>query len=184
MLKKIAAAILIILTFFSSVAFAAQTNSLDVLGIAFISVYESESLPIFPLVNAQGSYFSSNNLPAALTHGEEEWVGDTFYLNIVKPPTVGNNGQNMFTMTFDLMNSTNHTWTSGTASARIVSGIYSDVGATLSSTTVNPGQRLTVTFSFKTKIDIASYDEARITVSFIMAGERRYVYMNIIMRPV
>jgi len=164
-------------------AYAAETNRLDIFGIAYVSDFRLDMLPIFPLVNAEGSYFTSTNLPVALTHGEESWVGDTFYLNIVKPPSVANNGQNQFTMNFDVLNPTNYVWTLGEASASIEQGVYSTVGATLSALTVEPGQKLTITFSFKTKIDITSFDQAHIAVSYVVGGARRYVYINIVMRP-
>ena len=184
MLKKSVIAGYIALTLSMSLVFAAEANSLDIFGIAYVSDFRLDMLPIFPLVDAEGSYFSSANLPVALTHGDESWVGDTFYLSIVKPPSVANHGQNQFTMTFNVMNPTNYVWTSGQAAASIKQGVYSTVGATLSAATVNPGQKLTITFSFKTKIDITSYDQAHISVSYIVGGVRRYVYINVVMRPV
>ena len=165
------------------IAFAADANRLNIFGIAYVADFNMDMLPIFPLVNTKGSYFTSANLPAALTQGDEDWIGDTFYLNIVKPPSVANNGQNMFSITFDVMNPTNYIWTSGVATATIISGVYSTVGASLSSTTVNPDQKLTITFTFKTKIDITSVDNTKIDVSFVVGGAVRHVYINIIMRP-
>ena len=184
MLKKVLIIGYVLMVLSMSVAFSAQANRLDIFGIAYVMDYNMDMLPVFPLLNANGSYFSSTNLPAALTHGDEAWIEDTFYLNIVKPPSIGNNGMNNFTMTFDVMNPTNYTWTSGLADAAIIRGIYSTVGATLSSATVVPEQKLTITFSFRTKIDVTSLDEARVSVSFLVSGVRRYVYINIIMRPV
>ncbi|MCL1851472.1 MAG: hypothetical protein FWF88_00355 [Peptococcaceae bacterium] len=169
-----------------SIAYAAQANNLGVLGTAQVSGYDlnSDTLAVFPIPWADGSYFYSSNLPAALTHGEEDWIGDTFYLNIVKPPSVANNGMNNFTMEFKFNNPTVYAWTSGQAGAVTVSGVYSSVAAALSSTTVNPGQSVTVTFSFRTKIDINSTDEAKITISYVMAGKPRYIYISVVMRPV
>ena len=167
-----------------SIVFASTANRLDIYGIAYVSNFSITALPVFPLVNPDGSYFYSANLPAALTHGDEAWIGDTFYLNIVKPLSVANNGQNQFTMVFNVLNPTNYVWTEGQATATVKSGVYSTVGATLSTATVNPNQSVAITFSFKTKIDITSYDEAQVAVSYIVGGVRRYIYINIIMRPI
>jgi len=169
-----------------SAVYAAEANQLDIYGVAYVTDWDlsGDDLPIFPILWPNGSYFYSANLPAALTQGDEDWIGSTFHLDIVKPPSVSNNGQNQFTMQFQIINPTNYQWTNGQASAVIVSGIYSTVGATLSTTTVGPEGMVTITFSFKTKIDITSTDEAHITVSFEMAGKRRYFYIDIIMRPV
>ncbi|MCL1790001.1 MAG: hypothetical protein FWG40_01370 [Peptococcaceae bacterium] len=168
------------------VAYAAQANNLGVLGTAHVSGYDldSEILPVFPVPWDSGSYFYSSNLPAALTQGQEDWIGDTFFLNIAKPPSVANNGMNNFTMEFRFSNATAHIWTVGQAEATIVSGVYSSVAATLSATTVNPGQSVTVTFTFRTKIDITTEDEARIKVSYLVAGIRRYIIINVMLRPI
>jgi len=183
-IAKILTACYILMVLSMGMAFSAGSNRLDIYGIAYVMDFRLDMLPVFPLLNSAGSYFSSTNLPVALTHGDEAWIEDTFYLNIVKPPSVANNGMNNFTMTFDVLNPTVYTWTSGLAEAVIVRGIYSTVGATLSSATISPNQKLTITFTFRTKIDIGSFDEARVSVSYIVGGIRRYIYINIIMRPV
>ena len=54
----------------------------------------------------------------------------------------------------------------------------------LSSTTANPGQIITITFNFSTKIVVNSIDNAKIAVSYIVAGVRRYIYMDISMVPI
>ena len=176
----------IALLLFMGWAYGAEANKLDILGIAYVTDFDlgSDALPIFPVPWPGGSYFNSTNLPPTLTQGEEAWIGDTFYLDIAKPPSVGNHGQNHFTMTFQAVNPTNYVWTEGLADAAIVSGIYSTVEATLSKRTVNPGENFFITFAFKTKIDVTSLDETRISVSYMMVGKRRYAYINIVMRPV
>lgn len=163
----------------------ADNNQLSFIGIAYIAEYElGTMLPVFPIVNSQGKYFSSTTLPSALTHGAESWVGDTFTLTIVKPPSVANNGNNHFSMTFQISNPTQLTWTSGTAQVISTGGEWKSAAVALSSTTANPGQIITITFSFSTKIVITSTDNAKIAVSYIVSGVRRYIYMNISMVPV
>jgi len=162
----------------------ADSNQLSFVGIAYIAEYHlGTMLPIFPIVNIQGKYFSSANLPAALTHGTETWIGDTFTLAILKPPSVANNGNNHFSMTFQVSNPTQLVWTGGLAEVVSIGGEWKTATATVSSTTVNPGQIITITFSFSTKIVVSSTDSAKIAVSYIVAGERRYVYMDISMMP-
>ncbi|MCL1918249.1 MAG: hypothetical protein FWG14_08030 [Peptococcaceae bacterium] len=185
LIKRLFIILNILLLLSLGVVYAIQGNNLGILGIAHITGYDlnSDILPLYPVPWPDGSYFNSTTLPAALTHGEEDWIVDTFYLDIIKPPSVANNGMNNFTMTFQITNPTVYTWTAGQAGAVIVSGIYSSVSATLSAATVNPGGNVIITFSFRTKIDITSYDEARITVSYTMAGKPRYFYIDIVMRP-
>ncbi|MCL2694988.1 MAG: hypothetical protein FWE69_01530 [Clostridiales bacterium] len=186
MIKRLALIAYSALILTMSVVYAAEANRLDVLGVAYVTDFDlgGDGLPVFPIPWPGGSYFRSTNLPAALTQGQEAWAGDTFTLDIIKPPSVANNGMNNFTMEFAIVNPTNYTWTGGTATAVIVSGVFSTVAASLSTTTVAPGQSVTITFSFRTKIDIESLDKTRITVSFMMAGKRRYCYIDVIMRPV
>jgi len=183
--KNVILILYVIILLSLSFAYAADGSQLEFVGIAFIAEYElGNTLPVFPIVNSQGQYFSSSDLPAALTHGTEEWVGDTFTLTIVKPPSVANNGNNHFSMTFQISNPTQLVWTSGLAEVTFTAGVWKSEIVTLSSTTANPGQIITITFSFSTKIDITETDEVRIAVSYIVAGLRRYIYMDISMVPV
>jgi len=183
--KKIIIIINVLLLLFMGVVYAAEAGQLGILGIAYVTDFDlgSDRLPIFPIPWPNGSYFNSANLPTQLSFGEEAWIEDTFYLSIVKPPSVANNGQNQFTMEFRVVNPTNYTWTEGLTSAAIQSGVYSTVASSLSALTVNPGGSVVITFSFKTKIDINSYDLTRIDVSYMMAGLRRYFHIEILMRP-
>ena len=121
-MKKMALVLYVIVLVSLSIVYAGG-NQLSFVGIAYIAEYElGTMLPIFPIVNSQGGYFSSTNLPSALTHGEESWVGNTFTLIIVKPPSVANQGNNHFSMTFQISNPTQLVWTSGLAEVLSTSG--------------------------------------------------------------
>ena len=183
-IKNILVVLYVFLLVSLSVAYATTNNQLEFLGVAFIAEYElGSTLPVFPIVNSKGQYFSSTNLPVALTHGDESWIGDTFTLTIVKPPSVANSGNNHFTMTFQISNPTSLSWTSGLAEVVSISGEWKSATATVSSATASPGQIITITFSFSTKIVVSTKDSARVAVSYIVSGVRRYIYMDISMVP-
>ena len=183
-IKNIVLILYVIILISLSIVYADNGNQLEFVGIAFIAEYHlGATLPVFPVVNAQGRYFTTTTMPPALTHGTESWVGDTFTLVIVKPPSVANNGDNNFTMTFQISNPTQLTWTSGLAEVIAVSGVWKSTAAALNYTTAAPGQTITITFSFATKIDINSVDNVKIAISYMVAGMRRYIYMDISMVP-
>jgi hypothetical protein len=189
MIKIVKRILIIINTFLLltlGVVYAAQANNLGVLGVAYITGYdfESDTLPVYPVPwPDNGSYFRSTNLPPTLTQGTEEWIGNTFYLQIIKPPSLPNQGMNNFSMTFQINNPTTYPWTNGQASAAAVSGTFNALGATLSTPTLSPGDTVTVTLTFQTKIELSSKDEVRILISYVVAGKPRYFYINIIMEP-
>ena len=187
-IKNLVLVLYVILLVSLSIVYAADGNQLAFVGIAFIAEYTlGTALPVFPIPNSEGQYFSSTTLPSVLTHGDESWIGDTFTLTIIKPPSVANNGNNHFTMTFQISNPTELVWTSGLAEVISTSGGQwetKNASVSLSSTTVNPGQIITITFAFSTKIVVNAIDNAKIAVSYIVAGERRYIYMDISMVPI
>ena len=111
-MRQVIIVIFITLMLTVSIAYAASSGELGFLGTAYVQEYDTHNaFQFFPVPDANGSYFTSTDIPNGVIIGDQDWVGQVFRLTIYKNATL--NGNIKFTMNFNFYNMTNVSWPAG-----------------------------------------------------------------------
>ena len=138
----------------------------------------STTLPIIVNPDEDGQYFTFTNFPAGINYVGDHYDGDTFTFVLAKPQSVSNSGNNTFSFTLPITNGSSYQWTAGLVGAAIGGGVFNKVEPTLSATTVNSGASVNVVHSIMSKIDVSTTDDVRVTISFMVNGVRRELFVD------
>ena len=138
----------------------------------------STGLPVVVIPNDNGEYFVFTNFPSGINYVGDHWDGDTFSFVLAKPTVPPNNGQNTFSFTLPITNSSTYNWTNGSVSAAIGTGVFNKVTPSLSSATVVAGGSVSITHTIQAKIETNVTDSVKATVSFTVNGSTRYLYID------
>lgn len=173
-------AILILVT---SVGYAFFRESLTINGVAStVEYYDGTKLPNTPVIldTANNRYHTASNLQYKNEYYSESWNGDTILVTTKKYLGMIAGIDNTSTFKIAFTNPTVLPFTDGEVVAEITEntgGMLKDVNATISKTTLNPGEQVEVTLNMHTKITWRPNTETgRATVSYMLQGKRRYLY--------
>ena len=168
-----------------SVGYAYESNQLNIYGTAYISGYvlEEGELPSVPIKEGD-NYVGGGDPPGGGTINEEYWEGNTYNLTFGVPGTIGS--LTTYTYTVKVQNNTSLPWTDGTVSSEITNTgggwlgkALQSFSPSLSSTIVNPGEILTLTFTVKYRTNLDCSAAATATAIFNFNGEERKLVFNI-----
>lgn len=173
---------LAVFVLFLSVGYAFFTDSLTINGVAStVDYYSGDMLPTSPIMLEpdKNRYHTYDTSRSKLSWRSDYWVGDTLV-------AIWNKGSGMaalrrtITYTASFSNPTELSYTNGQVSTEILkndSSFIKDASATLSKTTLNPGEaveiKLSVTSNFLTRF---GEHDIKATVSYELQGERKYFY--------
>ncbi len=177
--------IIAIFVIFLSVGYAFFTDSLTINGVAStVDYYSGDMLPTNPIMLEpdKNRYHTYDTPRSKLSWRSDYWVGDTL-VAIWNKETGMIASRKTITYTASFSNPTELPYTNGEVSTEILkndSNYIKDASATLSKTTLNPGEaveiKLSITSNFLTRF---GEHDIKATVSYELQGERKYFYFII-----
>lgn len=190
-ITKIIYAVIISYIMVLSVGYALFNEALTINGVAStVEYYDAAMLPVsaIAVINEEDEinlYHSVDGLPNWLEFSSENWEDDTYEINYSKNNSLidANSGNITTNFSFSFSNPTVLEYTNGKTITEIIdnkSGIVQNATTTISSTSVKPGQSVTVTLSVTTK-PIVSLENEKIkaTISYVFQGKLRTLYFII-----
>lgn len=168
----------------SSVGYAFFFETLTINGTAStVEYYGGTKLPTEPILldNKNNRYHTASNVQYKVSFTSETWENDTVYITYTKYLGMITSVNNKTVYKIAFTNPTVLDYTDGEVTAEITEntgGMLKDVSATISKTTLKPGESCEVTLNFNTKITWRENTEAaKVTVSYNLQGERKYLYL-------
>lgn len=182
---KIVSVVVAIFICLISVGYAFFNDSLTINGVAStVDYYSGTMLPTNPIMlKPNKNLYSTYDTPRSkLSLREEHWVGDTFI-------AIWNKGNGIMvsrktiTYTVSFSNPTELSYTNGKVTTKIENnglGYIKSASASVSKTTLNPGEavevKLSITSNFLSRLDD---QDITATVSYELQGETKYFYFII-----
>lgn len=168
-----------------SVGYAFFKDSLVISGVAStVDYYEGTKLPTQAVIRDTyyNRYYTADSTKSFVDFESESWEGDTYKLYFVKKIGI-TMGEKTINYTVTFTNPTTTSFSNGTVSTEIVKNPFSRIkgtSATLSNTTVAPGESVDVTFSVKFDFLSELYEhEVKATVTYMYQNKPRYFYFII-----
>ena len=168
----------------SSVGYAFFFETLTINGTtSTVEYYGGTKLPTEPILldTENNRYHTADNVQYKVSFTSESWENDTIYITYTKYLGMITSVNNKTVFKIAFTNPTVLDYTDGEVTAEITEntgGMLKDVSATISKTTLKPGESCEVTLNFNTKITWRENTEAaKVTVSYNLQGERKYLYL-------
>lgn len=166
-----------------SIGYAFFSESLTINGVAStLEYYGGTKLPVEPVIldTENNRYHTASNVQYRISYTSETWENDTIHVTYTKYlgmiPSISN--ETVFKIAFT--NPTVLEYTDGEVKAEITENtgdMLKDVSASISKTSLKPGEQCEVTLNFNTKITWRDNTEtAKVTVSYNLQGKRKYLY--------
>ena len=175
--------IIMIMVLILSVGYAFFTESLNVNGVAStVDFYSGTSLPNTPIkVDPWNDrYFGRDVGIDNLEFSSESWENDTYVLVYDKKVGINCASRHTVNYTIRFSNPTELEYTNGKITSEITqNGMYylKSANATLSTTTLKPGEALDIVFTVESGFCSAlGEQQVRATISFDLQGKTRYFY--------
>lgn len=167
-----------------SIGYAFFGESLTISGVvSTVEYYGGTKLPAEPVIldTKNNRYHTASNVQYKVSYTSESWEDDTIYITYTKylGMITAINNTTIFKIAFT--NPTVLEYTDGEVTAEITEntgGMLKNVSATISNTNLKPGEQCEVTLDFNTKITWRKNTEtAKVTVSYNLQGQRKYLYL-------
>lgn len=168
-----------------SVGYAFFNDSLTINGVAStVDYYSGTMLPTNPIMlKPNDNLYSTYDTPRSkLSLREEHWIGDTFIAIWNKEAGILYSKKTI-TYTVSFSNPTELPYTNGQVSTKIENNLFGyirNASATISKTTLEPGEAVEVKLSITSIFPSRLQDQdVTATVSYELQGETRYFYFII-----
>lgn len=182
---KIVSVVVAIFICLVSVGYAFFNDSLTINGVAStVDYYSGTMLPTNPIMlKPNDNLYSTYDTPRSkLSLREEHWIGDTFIAIWNKEAGILYSKKTI-TYTVSFSNPTELPYTNGQVSTKIENNLFGyirNASATISKTTLEPGEAVEVKLSITSIFPSRLQDQdVTATVSYELQGETRYFYFII-----
>lgn len=167
-----------------SVGYAFFFETLTINGTAStVEYYGGTKLPTEPILldTENNRYHTADNVQYKVSFTSESWENDTIYITYTKYLGMITSINNTTTFKIAFTNPTVLDYTDGEVTAEITENtgdMLKEVGASISKTNLSPGEQCEVTLTFRTRVTWRENTEAaKVTVSYNLQGERKYLYL-------
>lgn len=182
---KIVSVVVAIFICLVSVGYAFFNDSLTINGVAStVDYYSGTMLPTNPIMlKPEENLYSTYDTPRSkLSLRKEHWIGDTFIAIWNKEAGILYSKKTI-TYTVSFSNPTELPYTNGQVSTKIENNLFGyirNASATISKTTLEPGEAVEVKLSITSIFPSRLQDQdVTATVSYELQGETRYFYFVI-----